>query len=401
MQRDSVNDHRTRRNHRDCDDARTDDADGDAFPETFAEGRRDGQAVGINAFALAERHDSGCHEDDDAFKDLSDDQARRVERIFVKMEKLDDPRRHGDVEQLLEAHEDRNVREKTPSRANAVGADEDASGEIAQERVHGLRDSQGYDALLYVKRRCAVSICRQRQRRLHDRPGPWLAGRPPRLGRRDRSNSEAACGPSPSICAAAAHRQMLEARTPWSATRKTFANSSTGLGIAPAIVAGHSMGATVALRLAVDAPQSVRALVLIAPVPASGGGYSPKGEAYLRATAGDPVEVKAWLARTFAAEPDEATLAPLCAAAASHCARYGTGVVRVVGACRFCRGNANDSHARSSWSRRRRMRRSRSSSASPHCFPTRDSSFSRACAHYVILERPGAIAELMREVCRQ
>ena len=62
-----------------------------------------------------------------------------------------------------------------------------------------------------------------------------------------------------------------------------------GLGIEPAIVAGHSMGATVALRLAVDAPQSVRGLVLIAPVPASGGGYSPKGEAYLRATAGDPL----------------------------------------------------------------------------------------------------------------
>jgi pimeloyl-ACP methyl ester carboxylesterase len=89
-----------------------------------------------------------------------------------------------------------------------------------------------------------------------------------------------------------------------------------GLGIAPALVAGHSMGATVAMRLAVDAPQAVRGLVLIAPVPASGGGYSPKGEAYLRATAGDAEKVKAWLTRTFAGPPDDAALALLCDAAA-------------------------------------------------------------------------------------
>jgi lipase len=81
-------------------------------------------------------------------------------------------------------------------------------------------------------------------------------------------------------------------------------------------IVGHSMGATVALRLAVDAPQLVRALVLIAPVPAGGGGYSPKGEAYLKATAGDPVAARNWLARTFAGAPDEAALERLCAAAA-------------------------------------------------------------------------------------
>ena len=73
-------------------------------------------------------------------------------------------------------------------------------------------------------------------------------------------------------------------------------------GIAPALVVGHSMGATVALRFALDAPQAVRALVLVAPVPASGGGYSPKGEAFLRATAGDPAAVRGWLARTLTEE---------------------------------------------------------------------------------------------------
>lgn len=88
------------------------------------------------------------------------------------------------------------------------------------------------------------------------------------------------------------------------------------LELGPVFVAGHSMGATVALRLAVDCPQLIRGLVLVAPVPASGGGYSPKGEAYLRGTAGNPDAVRAWLAKTFAKEPDEATLDALCDAAA-------------------------------------------------------------------------------------
>lgn len=88
------------------------------------------------------------------------------------------------------------------------------------------------------------------------------------------------------------------------------------LGVAPAVFVGHSMGATVALRLAVDAPELVRGLVLIAPVPASGGGYSPKGEAYLRSTAGDPVAARNWLSHTFATIPERAVLESLCAAAA-------------------------------------------------------------------------------------
>lgn len=87
------------------------------------------------------------------------------------------------------------------------------------------------------------------------------------------------------------------------------------LGVAPAVVVGHSMGAKVALRLTLDAPQMVRALVLIAPVPAGTPGFSPKGEAYLRATAGDPVAVRNWLARTLA-DPSSPALDELCAVAA-------------------------------------------------------------------------------------
>jgi pimeloyl-ACP methyl ester carboxylesterase len=87
------------------------------------------------------------------------------------------------------------------------------------------------------------------------------------------------------------------------------------LGIGPVVVVGHSMGATVALRLAVDAPELVSGLILIAPVPAGGGGFSPKGAEYLRATAGDPAKARKWLSAMFGPEPDTAILDRLCAAA--------------------------------------------------------------------------------------
>lgn len=87
------------------------------------------------------------------------------------------------------------------------------------------------------------------------------------------------------------------------------------LGVGPVIVVGHSMGGKVALRLAVDAPEAVRGLVLIAPVAAGNAGFSPKGEAYLRATAGDPLAVRGWLTRTLM-DPASAALDRLCTAAA-------------------------------------------------------------------------------------
>jgi len=86
--------------------------------------------------------------------------------------------------------------------------------------------------------------------------------------------------------------------------------------LGPVVLVGHSMGATVALRLAVDAPSTTRGLVLIAPVPASGGGYSEKGEAFLRATAGDPIATRKWLSRTLADPENEATIERLCLSAA-------------------------------------------------------------------------------------
>jgi 3-oxoadipate enol-lactonase len=87
------------------------------------------------------------------------------------------------------------------------------------------------------------------------------------------------------------------------------------LGIGPVVVVGHSMGATVALRLAVDAPELVSGLILIAPVPAGGAGFSPKGADYLRATAGDPKAARKWLSAMFGGETDVAILQQLCDAA--------------------------------------------------------------------------------------
>jgi pimeloyl-ACP methyl ester carboxylesterase len=86
--------------------------------------------------------------------------------------------------------------------------------------------------------------------------------------------------------------------------------------LGPVVVVGHSMGGTIALRFAVDSPDFVRALILIAPVAASGGAYSEKGLAYLRGVARDESAVRAWLARTVEQPPDETTLDRLSAVAA-------------------------------------------------------------------------------------
>jgi pimeloyl-ACP methyl ester carboxylesterase len=84
----------------------------------------------------------------------------------------------------------------------------------------------------------------------------------------------------------------------------------------PVVVVGHSMGAKVALQLAIDAPELVRALVLIAPVPVGLAGFSDSGQDRLRATAGDRDRVRAWLSKTIEAPPDDAVLDRLCAVAA-------------------------------------------------------------------------------------
>jgi pimeloyl-ACP methyl ester carboxylesterase len=90
---------------------------------------------------------------------------------------------------------------------------------------------------------------------------------------------------------------------------------ATSFGDAPVVV-GHSMGAKVALRFAMEDPELIRALVLIAPVPAGPAGFSDAGRAYLRATSGNAVRARAWLSKTIETPANDATLDRLCAIAA-------------------------------------------------------------------------------------
>jgi 3-oxoadipate enol-lactonase len=86
-------------------------------------------------------------------------------------------------------------------------------------------------------------------------------------------------------------------------------------GLAPVTVVGHSMGAKIALQLAIDAPDAVKSLVLIAPVPIGPAGFSEKGIAGLRKTCDDADAARRWLTRLFVPEPDAAALDVVCDAA--------------------------------------------------------------------------------------
>ena len=89
------------------------------------------------------------------------------------------------------------------------------------------------------------------------------------------------------------------------------------LDLDPLVVVGHSMGAAIAQRFAIDRPDAVEGLVLVAPVPASGVPFPPNVDAMFRATAGNPEKANAWLGLLTAAEPTPEARTLMRAAAAA------------------------------------------------------------------------------------
>jgi esterase len=75
------------------------------------------------------------------------------------------------------------------------------------------------------------------------------------------------------------------------------------LKLDPLVVVGHSSGALVAQRLAIDKPDSVEAIALLAPIPASGWKFPPNVDAFVRAVPGNPEKTKAWLNGLTATAP--------------------------------------------------------------------------------------------------
>jgi pimeloyl-ACP methyl ester carboxylesterase len=89
------------------------------------------------------------------------------------------------------------------------------------------------------------------------------------------------------------------------------------LDLDPLVVIGHSMGAAIAQRFAIDRPEAVEGLVLVSPVPASGMAFPPKIDAFFRSIPGNPETANAWLSKLTHREPSREVRAVMRAAAAA------------------------------------------------------------------------------------
>lgn len=88
------------------------------------------------------------------------------------------------------------------------------------------------------------------------------------------------------------------------------------LGLDPLVVVGHSMGGAVAQRFAIDRPDAVLGLALVASVPAQALPFPPELDAFFRAAIDDPATTLRWLTGlTTAPQPPETTALLLAAAA--------------------------------------------------------------------------------------
>ncbi len=89
------------------------------------------------------------------------------------------------------------------------------------------------------------------------------------------------------------------------------------LDLDPVVAIGHSMGAAIAQRFAIDRPDALEGLVLVSPVPASGVAFPARTLAMLRGLAGNAANADAWLASLTHAEPPPEVVALMRRAAAA------------------------------------------------------------------------------------
>ena len=93
------------------------------------------------------------------------------------------------------------------------------------------------------------------------------------------------------------------------------------LDLDPLVIIGHSMGAKIAQRFAIDRPEALEGLVLVAPIPAGRVGFSAKSEAMFAGVASDPAKAAAWLRTLTLVEPPREIVALMRASAATVPAR--------------------------------------------------------------------------------
>lgn len=75
------------------------------------------------------------------------------------------------------------------------------------------------------------------------------------------------------------------------------------LDLDPLVAIGHSMGGAIVARFAIDRPDAVEGLVLVAPVPPRALPLPPPALAMLRDVAGDATKAAAWLGKLTYREP--------------------------------------------------------------------------------------------------
>jgi pimeloyl-ACP methyl ester carboxylesterase len=102
---------------------------------------------------------------------------------------------------------------------------------------------------------------------------------------------------------------------------ETFADDLSAmiaeLDLDPLVVIGHSMGAAVAQRFAIDRPDAVEGLVLVSPVPAGGVAFPPNIDAFFRSIPGSSENANLWLSKLTYREPTREIRNLLRAAAAA------------------------------------------------------------------------------------